>query len=146
MPIVPEFPDYDPELAELAKTFDQGTGLPGFLGIEVVEVGAGTMRCVVDARPDLQNPFGMLHGGVVSALVDHVLGAVCYPVIPRGAWAATTEYKLNLLAPVREGPIVAEASIEAMSRRTAVVRVDVHNGGRIVALAQGTVTIQPPKG
>jgi acyl-coenzyme A thioesterase PaaI-like protein len=41
-------------------------------------------------------------GGTFAALVDHVLGAVLDPLIPRGAWAATTEFKLNLLAPIHE--------------------------------------------
>ena len=37
---------------------------------------------------------------VISVMVDHVLGSVMYPVMPRGWWAATTEFKVNLLAPV----------------------------------------------
>ena len=89
--------------------------------------------------------FGAVHGGVVSALVDHVLGGVVYTVIERGYWAATTEFKLNFLAPARQGVLRAEAAIISMSRRTAVVRIDVMNEGRGVAAAQGTVTIVPPR-
>jgi len=138
------FPDYDPATAEMAMARQEGSGLPGFLGIRTVAAGAGTMRCSIDVRPELLNPFGTMHGGVVSALVDHVLGAVCYPVIPRGTWAATTEFKLNLVAPVREGTVEAAAEIVTMSKRTAIVRIDVSNGGRAVAFAQGTVTLKPP--
>lgn len=141
----PEFPEYDEAVAAgLLRAADVG-GLPGYLGIRVVAAGPGTMACEVDVRDELLTPFGTLHGGVVSALTDHVLGLVCYPVIPRGAWAATTEFKLNLVAPVRDGVVRAVASIATMSRRTAVVRIEVANGDRLVALAQGTVTIQPPK-
>jgi hypothetical protein len=32
-----------------------------------------------------------------------------------------------------------------MTKRTAVVRIDVLNNERLVGLAQGTVTISPPK-
>jgi uncharacterized protein (TIGR00369 family) len=87
-----------------------------------------------------------MHGGVIAGLVDHVLGAVLYPVIPRGYWAATTEFKLNYLAPVRTGVVTAEANIISMTKRTAVVRIEVTNDGRPVAAAQGTVLIQQPKG
>jgi uncharacterized protein (TIGR00369 family) len=140
-----EFPEYDEAVAAgLLRAGDVG-GLPGYLGIRVVAAGPGTMACEVDVRDELLTPFGTLHGGVVSALTDHVLGLVCYPVIPRGAWAATTEFKLNLVAPVRDGVVRATAAIVAMSRRTAVVRIEVTNGDRLVALAQGTVTIQPPR-
>ena len=63
------------------------------------------MTAELDIRPDLLNPFGTAHGGVLASLVDHVLGAVMYPIIPRGAWAATTQLNLNLVAPAREGTI-----------------------------------------
>jgi 1,4-dihydroxy-2-naphthoyl-CoA hydrolase len=142
---VPAFPDYDPAIADAAKRLDQTTGLGGFLGITTAEVGPGTMTCRLLVKPELLNPFGMLHGGVVSSLVDHVLGAVCYPVIPRGSWAATTTFTVNLLAPVRDGVVEARAEIISMTKRTAVVRIDVTNDGRPVAAAQGTVSIQPPK-
>ena len=80
-----------------------------------------------------------------AALVDHVLGLVLYPVIQRGAWAATTEFKLNLLAPVRTGQLTAEATIVSMTKRTAVVQIAVTNDDRLAGLAQGTVLVMPPK-
>ena len=79
-------------------------------------------------------------------LVDHALGTVCYPVIPRGAWAATTEFKLNLLAPVKDGTLSAVAQIISLTKRTAVVRIEVTNSDRLVCVAQGTVLIMLPKG
>ncbi len=140
-----DFPDFDRAVADAARGHREETGISAFLGVEVVDVGPGTMRATVEVRPELLNPFGVLHGGVVSALVDHLLGAVCYPVIARGTWAATTEYKVNLVAPVRDGVLEGAAEIVAMSTRTAVVRIEVANAGRTVALAQGTVTLRPPK-
>jgi acyl-coenzyme A thioesterase PaaI-like protein len=41
--------------------------------------------------------------------------------------------------------MVADASIVSLSKRTAVVRIDVVNNGRPVCVAQGTVAIMPPK-
>ncbi len=142
---MPDFTNFDPDTAAAAANFEDRTGLGAFLGINVLDVGPGTMRCTLAVRDELLNPFGMLHGGVVTALIDHILGAVCYPVIPRGTWSATTEFKVNLLAPIRDGDVVADAEIVSMTRRTAVVRIDVQNNDRLVALAQGTVTLQPPK-
>src|SRR4051794_17762246 len=121
------------------------TGLPEYLGIRTVDLGPGTMTAELDVRPDLLNPFGTAHGGVLTALVDHVLGAVLYPLMPRGSWAATTEFKVNLLAPARDGVLRARSEVMAMTKRTAVVRIDVTNDDRLVGLAQGTVTISPPK-
>jgi uncharacterized protein (TIGR00369 family) len=140
------FPQYDERVAaRLVGSAEAGGGLPGFLGIRHSSLAAGTLSAEVEVRPELLTPFGNLHGGVLAALCDHVLGTVCYPVIPRGAWAATTEFKLNYLAPVSSGVLEATAVIVSMTRRTAVVRVEVVNDGRAVCLAQGTVLIVAPQ-
>ncbi len=123
---------------------DRG-GLDGWLGIRIDDMWAGGVRASLPVRPDFVTPMGTMHGGVLSAFCDHVLGVVCYPVMPRGAWAATTEFKINLLAPVKEGDCVATATIINLTKRSAVVRIEVENEGRAVAAAQGTVTIMLPK-
>ena len=145
------FPDFDQSVADgmvSASPADE-PGLMGFLGIRHTGCGAGWIEAEIDVRPELLTFVGTAHGGVVSALTDHVLGSVMYPVLPRGSWAATTEYKLNLLRPVRGGVLRARADVIAMSRRTAVVRIDVTNdddgSDRLCAAAQGTVSIQAPK-
>jgi 1,4-dihydroxy-2-naphthoyl-CoA hydrolase len=148
MPLpTPEFPDYDPSFDGLIRGAGEPShdGLPGYLGLRVTGVGPGQLTCELEVRDELLNPFGTLHGGVIAALVDHVLGAVLYPVIERGAWAATTEFKLNLLAPVRSGVVAAEATIVSKTKRTAVVRIDVTNDGHAAGAAQGTVTIVAPR-
>jgi uncharacterized protein (TIGR00369 family) len=139
-----EFETYDPAVAELMAD-ELASGLPGYLGIRTTEVGPGTMTAELELRPDLHNPFGTVHGGVLAALADHVLGAVLYPVIPRGSWAATTQLNLNFTAPLREGTLTARSEIISLTKRTAVVRIDVHNDGRLAGAAQGTVTITPPR-
>lgn len=142
---MPSFDTYDPEFAAAIREADTHGGLPGFLGISTIDVGPGHMTAQLEIRDELLNPFGSAHGGVLASLVDHVLGAVLYPVIPRGAWAATTEFKLNLLAPVRDGLLSAHAQILSMTHRTAVVRIDATNDHTLVGAAQGTVTIRPPR-
>ncbi len=143
-PITPR--RYSPETAAaMAASDDALTGLPAYLGIRTVEMGPARMVAELDVRPELLNPFGSAHGGVIAGLVDHVLGSVLYPVIERGSWAATTEFKLNLVAAVRGGVLRAEAIIVAMSKRTAVVHVEVTNDGKLAGMAQGTVLIPDPR-
>jgi uncharacterized protein (TIGR00369 family) len=140
------FEHYVEKLARNMSTSHAAAGgLAAFLGLRAVHWGPGELDVELDVRPELLTPFGNMHGGVTSALCDHVLGTVWYPVIPRGAWAATTEFKLNLIAPVTEGAVRAEARIESLTKRTAVVRIRVQNGDRLAALAQGTVLVMPPK-
>ncbi len=143
MPIT--FENYDERVADALMNAPTHMALPDFLGVSFTEAGPGKLVAEMEVRPDLLTMFGNLHGGVISVLVDHVLGSVMYPVMPRGWWAATTEFKLNLLAPVKDGRLRAEADIIAMTRRTSVVRIDVTNGERLVCVAQGTCLLQEPR-
>ena len=103
------------------------------------------MKGRFEVRKDLLTGFGNMHGGILSAFCDHMLGCVCYPAMQKGQWAATTEFKINLTRPVSKGTVEAIATIINLGRTQAVVRIDVINEGRICAMAQGTVTIRDPQ-
>ena len=141
----PTLPEFDPKIAE---TFVRASatvgGLPGYLGVRFVEMAAGRLVASMPIRDELLTPFGTLHGGVMAGLVDHVLGCVLYPLMQRGQWAATTEFKLNYLAPVRGGTLVAESTVVSFTKRTAVVRVEVTNEEQLVCVAQGTLLVAEP--
>ena len=131
--------------ANFLKNKGGGGGLHDFLGFKLVDASPGVMRGQVEVRPELLTPFGNMHGGVLSAFCDHMLGCVCYPAMKPGQWAATTEFKINLTAPVSKGILDATANIINLGRTQAVVRIDVMNEGRLAAVAQGTVTIRDPR-
>jgi uncharacterized protein (TIGR00369 family) len=140
------FPQFDQHVADaFLTTSHQVAGLPGYLGVRFVEMTPGRLVATMEVRDELLTPFKTLHGGVMAGLVDHVLGCVLYPVMPRGQWAATTEFKLNYLAPVFGGAtLVAESTVVTLGRRTAVVRVEVSNGEQLVCVAQGTLLVSDP--
>ena len=143
---LPTFSHFDAKIAEtFLTTSEQTRGLPGYLGIRFVELTAGRLVATMPVRDELLTPFKTLHGGVMAGLVDHVLGCVLYPLMPRGQWAATTEFKLNYLAPVfGGGELRAESTVVALGRRTAVVQVEVTSGDRLVCVAQGTLLVSDP--
>ena len=139
------FERFDEEWAGKLVGRTSTRGIDGFLGVTVMEFTAGRLVAGFEAREELITPLGNMHGGCLSALIDHCLGVIMYPVMAPGSWAATTEFKVNLLAPVSEGMCVATAEIRSMSRRLAVVGISVENADRLVALAQGTCTIVAPR-
>ncbi len=142
-----EFAHFDDQIAEeLIRSANAAGGLSKFLEFRHTELTAGRLVAEMDTREDLLTPFGNLHGGCLSALVDHCLGVLFYPVIPAGSWVATTEFKLNLLRPVSSGVCIAVANIVSLGKRSGVARIDVSNNDKAVCAAQGTVTIVPVKG
>ncbi len=144
--IRPTFDTYNEKWAERIVGARPTRGIDGFLGIVVTEMAPGRMVAEMEVTEEVITLMGTMHGGCLSAMCDHVLGVVMYPVMPPGYWAATTEFKLNLLAPVTTGVCRAASEIIAMSKRMAVVRIEIENEGRLVAAAQGTCTIVAPKG
>lgn len=141
------FEQFDQRVADsMIKVNDESGGLPGFLGVKFVDFVAGRLRAEMEVRAEHLTPFGIIHGGVMAALIDHVLGCVLYPLMKRGQWAATTEFKLNYLSSVKAGRLIAESSVVSLTRSTAVVRVEVENEGRLAAVALGTLLVRDPKG
>ncbi|MCV7372966.1 PaaI family thioesterase [Mycolicibacterium arabiense] len=137
-----KYAQFDEQIAtQLLKTANTAGGLSTFLNFRHTELTAGRLVAEMETRDDLLTPFGNLHGGCLSAMVDHCLGVVFYPVIPAGSWVATTEFKLNLLRPVSSGVCVAVADIVSLGKRSGVARIDITNGDKAVCAAQGTVTI-----
>jgi uncharacterized protein (TIGR00369 family) len=139
---------FDPELAEfiIRGGGDLMDGLPRYLGLRVVRMEPGVAVVECDVRPELVHGFGVTHGGVVATLVDQVLGSAVFPLLARGTWPATLEFKVNYLAAARTGVIRATGTVAALRRRTAVVQVDFDNEGRTIAVALGTISLQGARG
>lgn len=137
---------FNPDIAERFKGPATGQGgIVEFLGFEILDASPGVMSAQFVVRDELITHIGNMHGGVLSAFCDHMLGCVCYPAMKKGQWAATTEFKINLTAPVSKGIVTARAEIINMTRTMAVVRIDLENEGRVCAMAQGTCTIRDPR-
>ena len=144
----PTFEDrYDPEVAAafLAAGNRAEGGLTDYLGNELIRIEPGRLFARATIRDELLTPFGNAHGGVIAGIVDHITGVVVYPLMKPGQWAATTEVKLNYIGPVQAGVVETESTVLAMTNRSAVVRGELFFGGRLVAAAQGTLTVVDPK-
>lgn len=121
-------------------------GLPAYLGIGIDKIEPGKLWASAELAEELITPSGNVHGGALAAILDHITGAVIYPLMPEGAWGATTELKLNYITPVKPGRITAEANVLAITSRSAVVRGEIHQDNRLACAAQGTITIVAARG
>ncbi|MFC5510737.1 PaaI family thioesterase [Massilia jejuensis] len=132
------------------ESFNQrGIGtLPGYLGIEVLEIGHQSMTAQLPIKPHLLAPNGYLHAGSVVTLADTAAGYACIANLPEGAQNFTTiELKSNHVGTAREGTILAVASVVHMGRTTQVwdVKVTDKSNGKTIALFRCTQMILYPK-
>ena len=111
----PKFDVFNEEWANKIVGRVSKKGIDAYLGLKITEVKAGRLVCEMPVTAELITGMGNMHGGCLSALCDHVQETVMYPVMPEGYWAATTEFKINLTAPVTGGTCVATAEIVSSS-------------------------------
>ena len=74
-----EFTQFDERIAEgMLGAATAAGGISAYLDFRHAELGPGRLIAEMDARTDLLTPFGNLHGGCLSAFVDHCLGVVIW--------------------------------------------------------------------
>ena len=87
---------------------------------------------------DFRNPWGIMHGGVTSAVIDAVARAIV------GADHHVDDVVIHFVAPARVGPVAASVTVLGTRPDGALVRVDVRDQGsddRTVAFAVATVGV-----
>lgn len=128
---------------------NRGKGfLPGFIGIEFVEVVPKRAVGRLVLRDEHLAPNGFLHAASVVALADTACGYGCIASLPNGANSFTTiELKTNFLGTAREGVIRAEAHLVHGGRTTQVWDATVSDEAtnKVIALFRCTQMILYPK-
>ncbi|MDD1752354.1 MAG: PaaI family thioesterase [Methanotrichaceae archaeon] len=104
-----------------------------FMGIEAAELGIGYAKFVLPFRKSLANSIGLLQGGLIAALADEAVAYALWSLVPDGEIINTVEYKINFLAPVRQGSVEAQAQIVRRGKTISLGEVEVVNQGLLVA-------------
>jgi uncharacterized protein (TIGR00369 family) len=95
--------------------------LPGYLGIEMLELSQGNMRSRMPVKQLHFAPNNFLHAASVVALADTTCGYATVAHLPDGAASFTTiELKSNHLGTVREGSIACVATAQHLGKTTQV--------------------------
>ena len=137
------------------KLFDHARELPFFklMGYEVVDFGPGWSTAQIRFRPELANPNGVLHGGVIATLIDAgttqaMLTTEQFQMVRDTRGIMTTiDLRVKYLRPVSEGVITCESKIPHLGRRIAHAQSVVTNEeGKEIAIGDATLMIIAGKG
>lgn len=111
-----------------------------FIGMKVTHISPDKVEAELLVRDELENRFGVLHGGAVMALADNLGGTATMANLPEGTRTATIESKTNFLAGIPVGD-TARAECTPLHRgRTIMVwqtRIT-RNDGTLCALVTQT--------
>lgn len=99
------------------------------LGIRTVEIARGRCTTFIEFRPELVgDPHrGVLHGGVVTTLLDATAGAAVYSSLPPQTSLATLDMRIDYLRPAEpDKRLYATAELYRLTRRIAFVRASAY--------------------
>ncbi len=119
------------------------------LDLRTVEVAGADWAMEMAVTPQVVNGFGVLQGGLMATLIDLVAGTALLRGERVGQRGTTSELHISFLAAARVGPVRATAHILRQGKRSAVVRVDVHDlGAQDIHVATATLTfaVRPGEG
>jgi 1,4-dihydroxy-2-naphthoyl-CoA hydrolase len=119
------------------------------LGTEWLSDDPDDARVRIQMRDELRQPVGLLHGGVMSSLVESVCSrATALAVLDEGKMAMGQSISVSFIRPVTEGAAEVHAKARHRGRTGWVWEAEVLNDdGKLCALAQMTIAVRPiPKG
>jgi uncharacterized protein (TIGR00369 family) len=131
-------------VSELTKTHSPAWE---WLGLKLVETGAGTAVVEMTATEPMANHSGVVHGGMISALADSAMGRSLRTLSPGVARAMSFDLKLNFINAAKIGEqLRATGRVIHAGRRTVVTDCRVEGGdGRLVATASATFAVTREK-
>jgi uncharacterized protein (TIGR00369 family) len=115
------------------------------IGTEWLDDDPEHARVRIPMRDELRQPVGLMHGGVMSSLVESVCSrATALAVLDDGMIAMGQSISVSFLRPVTEGSAEVRARARHRGRTTWVWDAEVLDGEeRLCALAQMTIAVRP---
>jgi len=100
------------------------------LAIVVLERSRSVLRMEYDERLVGNPDSGVLHGGVITTLLDSVSGMAVFSAIEEGASAATLDLRIDYLKPATPNKaILGEAEVYKLTKSVAFVRANAFHEG-----------------
>jgi acyl-CoA thioesterase len=104
-------------------------------GLELVDLGEGYSKVTMSFTPDMENIFGMAHGGAIFALIDEAFQTACNA---HGTIAVALNMTITYIAsPAAGSRLTAEAKEYSRTAKTANYDIKVTDGqGNLIASCQ----------
>ena len=98
----------------------------GFLGCEFVSGDNKEVKIALDAKEHHTNSLGIVHGGVLSSLMDQAMGMVATAAKNVDA-CVTTNMNIHFVAPMKQGLLTVTAVVIHEAGRSLTTEARVHD-------------------
>ncbi len=122
------------------------TYFPKLVGIVMEELKADYCRMRLPHRLELEQPFGLMHGGAIATLIDTVMVPAVGAAYEQGWAYATLSMDIHYLGPVAGEDAVAEGWVTQRGRSIVFGRAEVATAsGRPAATGSLIYKVTPPR-
>jgi uncharacterized protein (TIGR00369 family) len=114
------------------------------VGITPVSAEHGRVVMQLTPHESHYNVLGMMHGGMVTTLLDTVVGCAVHTTLPAGRGYTSLNISVSFIKAVTlgSGTVVAEGSVVHAGRSTAIARGEIRDAaGKLYATAESTCLI-----
>ncbi len=135
-----EMRNLNPEYVEAVGKFVNSCPYFSLLSMEIKGLSWGESRLEILVQEKHLQPFGMVHGGVFASLIDAAAFWAVYTQVPEELGMTTVELKLNYLAPLSTGPMIARGKSLRVGKTLCLGEASIVNEEGTL-LAHGTSTM-----
>ncbi|MGH2840249.1 MAG: PaaI family thioesterase [Solirubrobacteraceae bacterium] len=123
-------------------------GFDALYGLEILDYSDESVRARVPVQDKLRQPFGLVHGGVMTAIAETLASVgTAVAVVPEGNAAMGLSNQTSFVRPIVEGTIHALATRRHRGRTTWIWDVEISDdAGRLCALSRMTIAVRPIPG
>jgi 1,4-dihydroxy-2-naphthoyl-CoA hydrolase len=127
---------------------EERDGFSGLIGVEYGELRPERAQGRVAVRPELCQPYGVVHGGVFASLAESICSAATYAAVrAEGMVAFGQSNDTTFVRTIADGHVNAVAETRQRGRTTWVWDAELTDDeGRLCALVRMIVAVRPRRG
>lgn len=137
------------DLDELAALLVDGSPMAAALGMKAVSLSVSEARAAIAYGEHLigHRDSGVVHGGVVSTLLDHTCGMMAFAVLGGEGAPATLDLRIDYYRPATPGQeLIAVARPQKVTGMIAYIDGLVHHGDEEDPVARAHCAMMLPRG
>lgn len=111
-----------------------------YLSMEVLDAGDGRSHFRLTVTGDHHNLYGILHGGVIAAILDSTCTIAVASLLEPGEYSYTLDQRINYISTVKGGVLYGRGRTIHRGRKTAVSEGEVRDDeGNLIAFGVSTL-------
>jgi uncharacterized protein (TIGR00369 family) len=134
----------NPKYTEVISNVVNQSPYFSLLSMKIKDLEWGTSVLEVQLEEKHLQPFGHIHGGVIASVMDAAAFWAVFPQVKDGMGLTTVEIKVNFLAPIQKGKLVAQGRCIKIGKTLALGEAFINSAeGNLLGHGTATMMIVP---